>query len=261
MSEYAEEEEHAGGMERWLLTYADMITLLLALFIVLFAMSSIDQAKFTDFRSGLIKAFASHMQQSNPGDKGLLQHNSLVTRVGAVPGVTEAATAPSPPPTTPQEAPAAIESRIAAALAAAGVSQEVQLTVTHEGVVARILSDKVFFAVDSADLGPVGSKVMDVVGSVLAALPNSVSVRGYTDNQPILGGRYRSNWELSAERAVTVVEHLVGQDGIDAARLSAAGYGESHPLVPNDTPVHQAANRRVDIVILTPGPQPGATPE
>jgi chemotaxis protein MotB len=233
---FDEREDGASG-ERWLLTYADMITLLLALFIVLFALSTIDKKKYQEFKTGVVQTFSSHTEPI-PGGTGLLQQTSLVTHP-----VTTKSTVPTPLVN--------LEQRIQAALAQAGVSQDATVTLDQRGVVVRLLTDKVFFATYSADLGPVGDRVVDVVGHVVSTMTDAVQVEGYTDNQPITGsGPYKTNFELSAGRAMTVVDRLAAQDGVAPARLSGIGFGDTRPIVPNDSPAHQAANRRVDVVLL-----------
>lgn len=229
--------------ERWLLTYSDMITLLLALFIVLFAFSTINAKKFAEFKTGLVLGGAPPSQPIANGGPGLLQRNSLVSHPGQVPSVR----------ITPL---VTLENRVQASLSRAGVAQDVQVVLQRRGLVVRILSDKVFFATDSAGLGPTGNKVVDAIGLVVASVPNRLDVEGYTDNQPIIGGPFTSNFELSAVRAVNVVERLVKVDGIAADRLSATGYGATHFVVPNTTPAQRAQNRRVDVVVLAPGASP-----
>ena len=123
-----------------------------------------------------------------------------------------------------------------------------------------MLADKVFFATDSATLGKVGDQVVDPIAGVITGAPNDVAVEGYTDNQPIYGGPYDSNWQLSAARAANAAQRLATVDGIAEARLSAVGYGDTHPLVPDTSPANQAENRRVDVVILAPGASGTSTP-
>lgn len=233
-------------MERWLLTYSDMITLLLALFVVLFAMSTIDMKKYQEFKTGVVQAFAPRTNPI-PGGTGLLQQNSLTATAGQV-----------KPPVNPM---ALLQQQIEQALSRAGLANDATVTLEQRGVVVRMLTDKVFFATDSAELGAVGARVVDTVASAIGGINNPIQVEGYTDNQPILGGAYRTNFELSAARAMTVVDRLAGPDRIPASRLSGIGYGETRPFVANDTPAHQAANRRVDVVVLsTPADAAGAAP-
>ncbi len=267
-----EVEEAEGGMERWLLTYSDMITLLLALFIVLFSLSTISVQKFEALAMSLRNTFSGHTTVVK-NNTGLLQQNSLVAHPGNVPGVTHSASSPVQPLHTPVAAPptsiqpagqpgsqslATIQAELQSALASQGLTSDVNIAQaspnpsTHE-LVIQILSDKIFYAVDSADLGPLGDRVVDVIATVLRQNTNNVAVQGYTDNQPIYGGPYATNWELSAERATHVVVRLAHVDGIDPNRLAIVGYGKTRPIVPNTSPANMARNRRVDVVVLAPG--------
>jgi chemotaxis protein MotB len=119
--------------------------------------------------------------------------------------------------------------------------------------VVQVLTDKVFFATDSADLESQGDVVVDTIATVLRTTSNDIDVEGYTDNEPITGGPYTSNEELSAVRAASVVTRLIEHDGLDPDRLVATGFGETHAAAPNDTPADRALNRRIDFVILASG--------
>jgi chemotaxis protein MotB len=262
-------EEHESNSERWLLTYADMITLLLALFVVLFALSTISTQKFTALATALRDTFSGHATVVK-NDTGLLQHNSLTDHPGKVSAIhsdppsaavvttTTTATPPAVPPPQGTQSLAQIHQELTAALAAQGLLSDVQIsqqapTPTTSELVVQILSDQVFYALDSADLGAAGDKVVDTIASVLRTDTNDAAVQGYTDNQQIYGGPYATNWELSAERATHVVERLTGADGIDPNRLQAVGFGQTRPAVANSSPSNMAENRRVDVVILAPG--------
>lgn len=269
---HEEAEEAEGGMERWLLTYSDMITLLLALFIVLFSLSTISVQKFEALAQSLRNTFSGHTTVVK-NNTGLLHQNSLVSHPGNVPGVNHSASSPVQPPHTPVAASptttqpvgqpgsqslATIQAELQSALSSQGLTSDVNIAqasptpTTHE-LVVQILSDKIFYAVDSADLGPLGDRVVDVIATVLRRNTNNAAVQGYTDNQPIYGGPYATNWELSAERATHVVVRLTHVDGIDPNRLAIVGYGKTRPIVPNTSPANMARNRRVDVVILAPG--------
>ncbi len=254
---------HEGaGMMRWLLTYADMITLLLALFVVLFAMSTINVRKFQALEMGLKKTF-----DPNPGvlsgaakllkEPQLTQANarsmsshvkSIAHNVQNQAGSTNTATTSGTLPLS------AIASRLVQALARAGLAnQGITVTTEKRGVVVKVLDDQVFYGTDHASLNTVGMRVVDVVGSVLQGFDNNIVVEGYADSQPITGGPYPSNYALSAMRAINVLERLVHHDSIVEARLSAQAFGSTHPAAPNTTPQNMALNRRVDIVILNSG--------
>lgn len=246
------DEGHGSGMERWLLTYSDMITLLLALFVILFALSSINSQKFMAFELGITKSFGGH-DVPLPSSEGLLpSHDSLLFRPSAqaaTPPAPSAATPPAPSRSSPSLA--EIASELDAALASAGLGADASISVTEHGVVVQMLADKAYFANDSAALGTVGDAIVDVIAGVLRSVPNAVEVQGYTDDVPITGGPFTSNWELSAVRAVNVVQRLEEVGGITKNRLSAIGYGTTHPVAPNTTAAGQAENRRIDVVVLT----------
>lgn len=243
--------EHEGGQERWLLTYADMITLLLALFIVLFALSSINQRKFLAFRMGLTSTFNPSAIATN-GGSGLLQQTSIVDRLGTNPSPKPVLAGTSAPtPASSSSPPWKILDQLRSALKKAGLSRDAAVTLTSQGVVVQILADQLFFSTDSASFGPVGDEVVDTIARVVRPDPNAVQVEGFTDNQPVVGGPYRSNWELSAARAANVVNRMNVVDGISELRLTAVGYGQTHPQAPNTSPQNLAKNRRVDVVILS----------
>lgn len=257
------DEAHANE-ERWLLTYADMITLLLALFIVLFAISTINQKKFLalalglkesfDPKPGILHAHNGLMQQASLAQTAgnqLAQPFKVVTTTTVPDSQNPANSGASPTTTIPPSQLDALAKQIHDALAKAGLQAYVNLQTSARGLVVQILADKVFFATGSADLGPIGNRVVDTVSSVLRTDAYNVNVEGYTDNQPVIGGNFGSNEELSAVRAVNVVLRLENTDGIDPNRLSATGYGDTHPVAPNTSPQNMALNRRIDIVILS----------
>jgi chemotaxis protein MotB len=267
-------EEEVENGERWLLTYADMITLLLALFIVLFAISTVNQKKFLALALGLKQTF-NPTANVLPSNSGLLNNASLTPTAGSqlskptptVPliqqsaGATTTTVAPASravPSTGTAMSPAvhsalvAVENQINRALVARGLEHNVTTSIVTRGLIVQVLADKVFFATGSADLGTVGSEIVDTVAGVIRHDPYNVDVEGYTDNQPLAGGPYGSNTGLSAMRAVNVVERLTTVDGLNPNRLAATGYGETHQAAPNDSPAHMALNRRIDLVILAP---------
>lgn len=218
------------SQERWLLTYSDMITLLLVLFIVLFALSKVDQAKFREFRQSASRAFLTRVPE----------------------GRTDART-----PSTDKEAPTSqldqIEQALDAALTAQGLRGDVTLAVNSVGLVEGLVSDTTFFATDSAVLSPVGQQIVDTSAGVLMRYPNAIEVAGYTDNEPVTGGPYDNNWALSAARATTVVIRMTVTDDVNPGQVVILGYGQYHPVASNTTPAGQAQNRRVDIVVSPTG--------
>jgi len=228
------DEEHEGGMERWLLTYSDMITLLLALFVVLYALSSLNKVKYAEFAKGLRTSF----------NNGKSQPSSSRTKSAPKPGKNKV---------KGEASLSALEKQIKQALQKAGLIHDVQISVKARGLIVSLVTGRTFYSTDSASLSPIGEEVVDVAGTVIAQHSNLVNVDGYTDNEPILGGPYTSNWQLSAQRAVVVVLRLQDNAHVNPTQLYAVGFGQYHPVVPNDSPANQAKNRRVDIVISPPG--------
>lgn len=230
--------------ERWLLTYADMITLLLALFVVLFAMSTISIKKFTEFKLGLTETF-NPSAVVLPGGNGLLTSPALS---GATGTSTSTGIGSQSKPNLAQLQ--KIAAQISHDLAVRGLAKDANVSLGSNSVIVQILADRVFFQSDSASLGQVGNEVVDTIAIVVRPKPNLIEVQGFTDNQPITGGPFASNWVLSAARAADVANRLNVTDGIPPTRLNATGYSDTHPVVPNISPANQAKNRRIDVVIL-----------
>jgi chemotaxis protein MotB len=268
-------EQIHGNHERWLLTYADMITLLMVLFIVLFAISVVDKKKFAELADGLAHQFGGSAKvlptgtgvldggrTTNP-DRGQLA-NSPTLPIAAIhqsqpdhSGDGES-TVTSPQSKARQqlleqekEALAEAKRQIEAALQAKGLQSSVSFAVTSRGLVVSIVTDQVLFDTGQAELKPVGKQVLDAIAPALRQLPNDISIEGHTDDVPISGPPFASNWELSAVRATTVLRYLVDADGLQPARMSATGYADTKPVVPNDSAAHRAQNRRVEVVVLS----------
>lgn len=214
-------------MMRWLLTYADMITLLLALFIILFSISTINKVKLQRLVHDLGGGFASTDALNNPPN-----------------GQTTATT---------KDDLQAMQSQLQQYISKNKLQNQVETKITRDGkkreLVVSLLSDKQLFDTGKADLKNGTKKILDEVYRQLKGRQNEVRVEGNTDNVPISVG-FPSNWELSAARATGVARYFVENDGLSARRISALGYGEYRPKFPNDTDAHRAANRRVDVVIL-----------
>jgi chemotaxis protein MotB len=231
-------EHHDMSQERWLLTYADMITLLLVLFIVLFALSKINQAKYRQFQQSI-----SHVKLVGTS---VVHGKTSVASKGPAPLSAAATTARL----------RQIEQALTHALQAKGLLGDVTITIDSSGLVEGLVADSTFFVTDSAQLSPLGEAIVDTSGRVLDSYPNNVDVAGYTDDQQITGGPFANNWALSAARSSTVVERLTTIDAVNPERVVAIGYGQYHPVVPNTSPAAQAENRRVNIVVSrqsTPG--------
>jgi chemotaxis protein MotB len=264
-----EEEEHENH-ERWLVSYADMVTLLMCLFIVLFAISQVDKAKFAALASGLSVSFGAPITAL----PGTTPEGSVLDSLPA-PVDISAGIAPQNPASQAQVDQAAAQAaaerarnvaaeaqtaydnldqvrrQIQAALTAAGYSGAARYEIDERGLVVHIVADQVLFDAERADLRPEGAKILDAVAPTLTNLPNQLGIEGHANHLPVTpGGPWPSNWELSAYRATTVVRYLAG-DGVPEKRMTAEGYGSTRPLIPESDPNAITVNRRVDIVVLS----------
>jgi len=215
--------------ERWLVSYADFITLLFAFFTTMYAISTVDAQKMS-------KMVAS-MQLALKGDPGPL---------AAVP-LPQAGV---PQPIMPRlDHLVELRQQLAAALQHQIQQGNVEIGVDSRGLVVSI-REAGSFASGSAELSDGARALLADIAAPLSEMPHPIRVEGHPDDTPIRTSRFRSNWELSTARATQVIAYLQNELGLPAARLSAAGYGEFHPRVPNASATARAENRRVDLVIL-----------
>ena len=255
----AHEEEHENS-ERWLVTYADMLTVLMALFIVMFALSVVDKAKFEKFAQGMngdLGNGASLLQ----GGPGLQQPGSTPVDLQSVIAALDEQHSRQQAAAREKDELEKAQQRILQALIAKGMQDEVQFRLDERGLVVTVVTDDVLFPLGSATLRPKGNAVLDAIAPALHALPNQITVEGHTDDLPI-SGRFASNWELSAERATSVLRYLLDTHHVQAKRLAASGYADQRPLTPNTSPAARSANRRVEVIVrATPFEQlPAAKP-
>ena len=264
-----EEEEHENH-ERWLVSYADMVTLLMCLFIVLFAMSQVDKAKFAALASGLSASFGAPITalpgttpqgsvlDSLPAPADIAQgiangqqaDQAQVDKAAAQAAVQRAQNISAEAANAYDEL-AAARDKIDTALKEAGYGGAARYEIDERGLVVHIVADAVLFDAEEAVLRPKGRSILDAVAPTLTGLPNMLRVEGHANHLPVTpGGKWPSNWELSAYRATTVLTYL-SRDGVPEPRMYAAGYGSTQPLVPITDPAAITVNRRVDIVVLS----------
>ncbi|AOQ22871.1 Motility protein B [Moorella thermoacetica] len=221
--------------ERWLLTYSDLITLLMIFFVVMYAISDTNAQKMA--------ALANSLAQTLTGapTTGILTSGGLTS---IVPGI-----APAPGQGDEGAELARARAELQQYIQQEGLESQVTLNTEERGLVVSV-ADAVLFPKGSADLTPEARALLRQVGRALARLPNYLRVEGHTDNLPINTPAFPSNWELSTARATNVVKVLISEAGIKPERLSATGYGEYRPVAPNNSEADMARNRRVDIVVL-----------
>lgn len=221
----------ADTRDRWLISYADFITLLFAFFTTLYAISTVDDAKLSRVAVGL--------------QEGLHSPASVRDAHGAIP-----TTGLSLLTQEQLDARVVLERDMAEDLR----SGRMELLEDGRGLVLSIPEASAFVS-GSAELSDASQQAIARLAASLRELRNPVLIEGHTDDVPIHTVRFASNWELSTARATAVVQWLIERGGVDASRLSAAGYGEFHPRVPNESAQARARNRRVDVVIAK-GSQP-----
>lgn len=234
---HREEAEQENG-DRWLLTYSDLITLLMAFFIVMYAMAQVDQKKWTEVSYSLKAALGTL-----PGGTG-----KMVGFGGnGSPDGNTAATLPFAAATDPDLA--QTQESFEQLVAQEGLENAITVTTAKHKLVIT-LSNELLFDVGRADLTPRSKQLLDRIAAILLRVDNDIRVEGYTDNTPIHTARYISNWQLSTDRATNVIMYLIQSCRFPPERLSASGYGQYKPTFPNDTPEHKAKNRRVDFVVI-----------
>jgi chemotaxis protein MotB len=252
------EEEHENS-ERWLVTYADMLTVLMALFIVMFALSVVDKAKFEQFKEGLNGDLGNGTSLLS-GGPGLQQAGDTPIDLQAAITALEEKSSRSQAAAQERADLEQARQKILQALVARGMQDEVRFQLDERGLVVTVVTDDVLFTLGSATLRPRGTAVLDAIAPALQALPNQVTVEGHTDDLPMEGRG--SNWELSTARATSVLRYLLDSHAVPAGRLSAAGYADQRPLTPNTSAAARSANRRVEVIVrATPLDElPVATP-
>jgi chemotaxis protein MotB len=251
--------------ERWLLTYSDMITLLMVLFIILWSVSSVNTSKFQDLAQSLRSAFSGQIvagntavlpgqtapfsqagtpvQQINPGSAAGFAPTDIRAQLAASISNTAAR----------QEAESLrkIQQQVEAYAREHGIASSIRTTINERGLVIRVLTDQVLFDSGQAGLKIQATPLLTEIVHLLdgRSIENPIRVEGNTDSVPITTGAFVSNWELSAARADAVLEFLV-HHGVKPSRLSLAGYADQNPIASNATAGGRASNRRVDLVLL-----------
>lgn len=241
-------EEHENH-ERWLVSYADFITLLFAFFVVMYAISSINEGKYRVLSDSLVSAF-----QQPPSSEKLIEMKSKYPEIldGTGRPVGKAVIQPPGGETPERKAAAEKMKRVAKdvldAMQPLIKSGQVQVTQSPKGVTVEINASTLFNSGDAV-LQPKSVDTLSAVARVLATTDNPIQVEGHTDNVPIYSAVYPSNWELSSARAGSVVR-LFTEMGVPAGRMVAIGYADNRPLDTNTTPEGRTRNRRVNVLIL-----------
>jgi len=250
--------EEPENHERWLVSYADFITLLFAFFVVMFASSNADKGKaqqvsnsvrealqdggFTTVVASVLGGTVDDVGQGNaqrkgPGGAEVARHDGEKSGLGEGEGGTLVELKP------------AME-YLSKALSKEISSGKMELNLQPRGLVVSF-QEAAFFPSGAADISTKNIAAMQKVADVIRQLPNPVRMEGHTDSVPIHNSRYASNWELSAARSIAMLDLFAGRFGIRRDRMSIAAYADNAPVATNDTPEGRARNRRVDIILLS----------
>jgi chemotaxis protein MotB len=243
-------EEHV-NLERWLVSYADFITLLFAFFVVMYAISSINEGKYRVLSDSLTEVF-----QARPSSPTPIEFDNALNNLPSISNDPDFIDLPVPesdknltPPENPELETLSEE-----------ITKSVQSLIDDDLINIKKsdfwleidIKSSILFASGTAVLSEDAEDVLAAIAALLKNYPNDIQVEGFTDNVPINTKQFPSNWELSSSRAASVV-HLFEEEGLDPGRLQAIGYGEHRPITDNNTEEGRNTNRRVNLVVLGQG--------
>ncbi len=241
----AAEHGHDGPDERWMASYLDMITVLMCMFIVMFAMSTVDQGKFEALRASLATGFGADPSELTDVSEGVVVPPELLDAAGE--GFTKVALTEA---ATEYDSLEALRVQLQATLDAQGLGDAATFTIDERGLTVGLVSAETFFGSNSTDLSDKARAILGALGGVLATQPNEISVEGHADYRSP-GAPFPTNWELSVGRATGVLRFLVESSGVAPERIQAVGFGSTRPIAPGVSDAELAQNRRVDIVVLS----------
>lgn len=264
--------EGRDGRDRWMITYADLITLLLIFFVVLYAMSTLDQGKYGSVISSLQKSFQTGTGTLDGGD-GLLDGKPGISGGGAGPTAASSSSQPNEgstsgtaasPTATPEASPslrelafrqqeaklAELMNVITQYVKDNNLGDRIFVADKPQGI-AITLSDQFLFDVGKADLKPAALPALRQLSGLFRGIAATVSIEGHTDNMPVTASSpYRDNWQLSGERALSVLRFFLDNEGLSPSQFQYAGYADTRPAADNSTPAGRQKNRRVEIIVL-----------
>ena len=234
-------DEHDEPDERWAVSYADMVTVLMCLFIVLFAVSNVDKGKFEQLANSLATGFGQE-----PAEGGADTTEGLVIPVDMLDedGVEELTARAEIEYESLEE----LRERMRQALAAQGLEKTVQFVIDERGLKVGLVGAETFFADNSTQLTAKADAVLDAIGDVLTGVDNQVSVEGHADHRDP-AAPFPTNWELSSGRSTQVARFLVEHEDVAGGRVKATGFSDTRPLAQGNSAAALASNRRVDIVV------------
>ena len=234
-------DDHDEPDERWAVSYADMVTVLMCLFIVLFAVSNVDKGKFEQLANSLATGFGQEPAEGGADTvEGLVIPPDKIHEDGAADLTSRAE--------IEYESLEELRERMRQALAAQGLEDTVQFVIDERGLKVGLVGAETFFSDNSTTLTAKADAVLDAIGDVLTGVDNQVSVEGHADHRAP-AAPFPTNWELSSGRSTQVARFLVEHEGVTGGRVKATGFSDTRPLEQGDSADALASNRRVDIVV------------
>ncbi|MFZ3578241.1 flagellar motor protein MotS [Virgibacillus sp. DJP39] len=242
----------SSGAPKWMVTYSDMITLILVFFILLFSMSQINSVKFEvvseSFKNRMIFDFyPSSVPMESPAETNNKLDNGRNSNE-----IENPSSEFKPFPNSPRKKEDTLNNlmtEVEQYLAKNDLNNVISASRSERGVVL-VLQELILFNSGEAKILSSGKPFLNKMGSLLMKIPNEIKVEGHTDSQPMSSFRYPSNWELSGARASSVVRYLIEENDFDKSRFTIVGYSDTKPLLPNDSDENMEKNRRVEIVII-----------
>lgn len=244
-------EHEEGGTERWTTSYMDMVTVLMCLFIVLYAMSTVDKDKFEKLRLALSTGFGVTKTHTVDTARGIVVPPKDVGKKGID---TNVATTNYTAAVAEVDKLTGVEKAIDSALTSQGLQSNVQYSIDSTGLTIRLVGSATFFQGNSATLQGATQQTLGVIGPVLNTIPNQIAVEGHADDH-FNPAPFASDWELAAARSTGVLRYLVERTGMAPTRIYSSSYGSARPLKPGMSEDEYKLNRRVDIVVLSDAPE------
>lgn len=248
------EEHHVD--ERWMASYMDMVTVLMCLFIVLYAMSTVDANKFEKLRNSLATGFGAVASETVDTAEGTVVPPELADKNLEAFAALQSAGSPAAPDALEAalkevDRLRALETQMKAGLAAAGLSENVEFQIDQRGLTVKLIGSQTFFAPDRPELTDRAAQVLTIISPILGPASLEIMVEGHAANGITA---YPSTWELSSARAVNVLRYMVDRGGIAPATIGAVAFGSARQVNDDSTPELMERNRRVDIVIISDQP-------
>ncbi len=235
-------QECPAGAPLWMVTFSDLVTLLLTFFVLLLTMANMDEVKFDDAKNSLKEAFGFSKIATTTKYKVPVLPSPPVEKFAPV----------------HKESSFKIYERIKTDLKLSKISKEVKLIKRDDGAIILRMKDSILFAPGKATVSPSAYPILRKIADIVRPLPMTVRIEGHTDNTP-LSGENMTNWDLSVARAVSILRFFTRGKLFAQDRTAATGYGATRPVAPNTTPENRKKNRRVDFVLKTQKKSGGKT--